>query len=1028
MKVHHIPLYSFVCVLAVLNAVPLRAAQPVMMKLLVVAGSSTESGYQSITATLNQIGVPYQSLVLNTVSKDSSGNRLSKVSFSDTTTGDGLYQGIILTDSTFSACGSSCLSTVDWTTLNTYAAQFQVRVVSYYTLPQAQWGLVAADSGANYTSSNPLQVTLTSAGAAVFTYLNSANMIAVGGQGSGVIKAYRATTTAATNETTTPLLVSGAYTVAVTHTTADGREVMALTMDNASGLLHSEAFAYGIVNWVTKGVFIGARKVYLNPQIDDMLLGNRLYAPTLPECPNADTCPTLYASGPDLQALVNWQNNLKADPMFSTFHSTYGLNGVGTTWFAKTDPVFAAIASLGSNFTWLSHTWDHPNLDCYDVDANGNCIPATLAQSLSELNQNISIAPSLGITLDKTSMITPFGSGLTNPNFMAAAAQVGIKYIMSSAPPADPQTGVVSPVNSAIYQIPRVAPNLFDDVSVPQTGVYGSWPDEYNATFGPSGTQPTYNQDQTYLQILDHESDAILLNEMLTYDPCLLAFHIDNASAYDGAHSMYSDLMDASISKYKNVFTLPVLTLDMKDLAPVFINRASIKTSGVTGVYTPGVSVILTATKAATIPVTGVCSQSTCGTYGGQIQDNVAIPANSSVTLSLTASEGVTLYSVTVNPTTVVGGTSTTGSVNLSGPAPSGGIAVTLASNNPAADVPGTVTIGSGATTANFTITTTSVTASATANITAAYAGGTRSVALTINPAVSSALSSLAIAPATISGGSSATGTVTLTAPAPAGGVPVLLSSSSAAAGVPTSITVAAGSTSANFTVTTSIVASSTAATLTATYQSVSKTASLTVNPSAAAALSSLALSSSSVTGGTSVTGTVKLTSAAPTGGSKITLASSSSSATAPSSVTVTAGSSSATFTITTKSVTAASSTTITASYNATAKTATLNIAPAAAKLALSAVAVNPATVTGGQTSTGTVTLTTAAPPGGVSIELWTTGTAAFVPESVTVAAGATSATFSISTIQSGSNLGDTITAFYNGASKTATITVNKAF
>jgi hypothetical protein len=89
---------------------------------------------------------------------------------------------------------------------------------------------------------------------------------------------------------------------------------------------------------------------------------------------------------------------------------------------------------------------------------------------------------------------------------------------------------------------------------------------------------------------------------------------------------------------------------------------------------------------------------------------------------------------------------------------------------------------------------------------------------------------------------------------------------------------------------------------------------------------------------------------------------------------------------------------------------------------------VTPATVTGGQTSTGTVTLSAAAPSGGLSVDLWTTGTAAFVPVSVTVPAGSKSATFSISTIEAGSNLQDTVTAFYNGTSKTATITVNKAF
>ena len=104
----------------------------------------------------------------------------------------------------------------------------------------------------------------------------------VAGQGTSGIKAYRATPTAAANETTTPLLMAGSYTVAVTHTTADGQEILALTMDNTPTLraFHC-AFGYGVINWVTKGIFLGSRKVYLNPEIDDFLLGNWIYAPSL---------------------------------------------------------------------------------------------------------------------------------------------------------------------------------------------------------------------------------------------------------------------------------------------------------------------------------------------------------------------------------------------------------------------------------------------------------------------------------------------------------------------------------------------------------------------------------------------------------------------------------------------------------------------------------------------------------------------------------------------------------------------------
>ena len=426
----------------------MTAAPPVVMKVLVLAGNTNEASYQSMTIFLNQIGVPYQGVALRNITPDSAGNRMSKVSLTDSAAGRGLYQGIILTDSTFAACTPSCMSAADWATLNTYASQYSVRVASYYTSPQAQWGLLPADGGASYSPSNLLNVTLTAAGASVFSYLNSLNPVPVSGQGTSSIRAYLATTTAAANETTTPLLMAGAYTVAATHTTTDGRETLALTMDNGPTLMHSVAFAYGVINWVTKGVFLGSRRVYLNPQIDDILLGNRLYAPTLPQCPDDQSCPTLFATGQDIQGLVNWQNNLKADPLFSTFHATYALNGVGTTWFDPSDPVFAAIRSLGSNFTWLNHTWDHANLDCYSVTSNGACVPANLSQSAAELNQNISVAPSLGINLDRTSMVTPFNGGLANASFLNAAVQTGIQYIVTAVLPAAIITGNVNPPHS----------------------------------------------------------------------------------------------------------------------------------------------------------------------------------------------------------------------------------------------------------------------------------------------------------------------------------------------------------------------------------------------------------------------------------------------------------------------------------------------------------------------------------------------------------------------------------------------------
>jgi Domain of unknown function (DUF4082)/Bacterial Ig domain/Purple acid Phosphatase, N-terminal domain/Fibronectin type III domain len=193
------------------------------------------------------------------------------------------------------------------------------------------------------------------------------------------------------------------------------------------------------------------------------------------------------------------------------------------------------------------------------------------------------------------------------------------------------------------------------------------------------------------------------------------------------------------------------------------------------------------------------------------------------------ASGSASLTSVTLNPTSVTGGSSSTGTVTLTGPAPSGGAVVTLSSSNTtAATVPASVTIAAGATSNTFTVTTTAVTTSTAVTITASYSGANQTATLTVTPAIG--LSSVALNPTSVTGGSSSTGTVTLTGPAPSGGAVVTLSSSNTtAATVPASVTIAAGTTSNTFTVTTTVVTATTAVTISASYGGANKTATLTL-------------------------------------------------------------------------------------------------------------------------------------------------------------------------------------------------------
>ena len=521
------------------------------------------------------------------------------------------------------------------------------------------------------------------------------------------------------------------------------------------------------------------------------------------------------------------------------------------------------------------------------------------------------------------------------------------------------------------------------------------------------------------------------------------------------------------------------------------------------------------------------------------------VTAQSIVTISVsgggvTRSAPLTLYpalpaltALTVAPTSVVGGASATGTVTLASAAPAGGVGVNLGSNLPlTASVPASVTVPAGATSANFTVTTfpsalTSVQLSAALNNLFQFA------AITVGPSpppppTGPTLSALSLSPTNVTGGSASTGSVTLSAAAPSGGAVVSLSGNSGATAVPASVTVPAGASSANFTVTTTSVTASTSATISAVFAGVTRTAALTVNPStspppatpaaptlispaadatpaqpvtfdwsdvanatsyeiqvddsstiaapfvanqivsvsqaslgglpaqrlwwrvraqnsvgvfgpfsstqrftpqaaaSAPALSAIALNQTSVVGGNTLQGTATLTGAAPSGGALVTMSSSNTSAaTVPVSVTVAAGATSASFTVSTVLVTASTPVTIGGTFGGAARSATLTVVPPAAPAELSALSVNPASVSGGISSQGTITLTSAAPAGGFAVSLSSSSTAAAtVLASVSVAQGATSAPFAIPTSAVTASTPVTITASAGAVTRTAVLTV----
>src|SRR5260221_21217 len=208
-------------------------------------------------------------------------------------------------------------------------------------------------------------------------------------------------------------------------------------------------------------------------------------------------------------------------------------------------------------------------------------------------------------------------------------------------------------------------------------------------------------------------------------------------------------------------------------------------------------------------------------------------PAVLEFDVSAAAPATVSLSSLTLNPTSVTGGNSSTGTVTLTAAAPSGGAVVTLSSSNTTvARTPASVTVAAGATSATFTVATSAVTASTAVTISGTYSGVTRSASLTVTPVPIPlpVLASLSLNPSGVVGGlGSSTGTVALTGAAPAGGATIALSSSSGAASVPSTVFVPAGATRASFPVRTSIVLISTSSTISALYRGTTRTAVLSI-------------------------------------------------------------------------------------------------------------------------------------------------------------------------------------------------------
>jgi hypothetical protein len=281
------------------------------------------------------------------------------------------------------------------------------------------------------------------------------------------------------------------------------------------------------------------------------------------------------------------------------------------------------------------------------------------------------------------------------------------------------------------------------------------------------------------------------------------------------------------------------------------------------------------------------------------------------------------LYSLLFNPSTVVGSTSTQGSVYLLGLSPAGGETVSLSSNN-AAISPNPVPVPAGTHSASFSQSTSAVASSTAVSVTASDEVYSTSSAVTLTPPV---VSVVGASPSSVVGGLSTTGQVSLNAPAAVNTTVALsvTSGASAVASIPSSVIVPAGSFSTTWTINTNQLTATTRVTISAVVNGATKKGTFTVK---AITPSGLSFAPTAVSGGNSTSGTVSFsqTLAQDTVVTLAVVSGATAVASMPSSVTASAGSSSVNFHVLTNAVISSTTIKISASANGGTKTGSFKV------------------------------------------------------------------------------------------------------
>ncbi|MEV4703241.1 hypothetical protein [Actinoplanes sp. NPDC049316] len=607
----------------------------VALRALIVATNQDDFGVPTLKTTLDRLGAAYD--VLYDATTPITTDTLVRPD------GTGKYNAILLTNSMqVYADGGAYLNGLDpseWNILWAYERNFGVRQAALYT-SYGSWpeDYCLRSAGETAVGDTPLNVSLTPAGAGVFDYLKASATIPV-------VQSYVYRTSIAPGCAAEPIATDGTNVLGVRTTSTDGRERLALTFTLNQYLLQSDLLVYGMVRWATKGMFLGEQRHYLNVDIDDWFNSADHYYPD----GHVEYDPGFRVSAHEMVNLDQRQ-----DAIGNGFTFNIAFNGADIDPFAGNqcspdggpNELTATTKCLASQFRWLNHTLNHPELNNTDY-----------ATTYAEILNNRNAGNAIGLANPDDVLKTPEYSGLgvyttnpnddtgvpvdhglagSNPQLLRAAKDLGVKYLhgnfsFASQVPAHFNASIVHPMEPSLSVVPDWPTNIAYFVTTPEEETAF-----YNSFYGPNGKFPYWPTNRTYEQILDYEA-GVGLQHVAAGGINTHTFHIANVHDYGSGRTLVTDWVETVAAKYAAFYSVPLLNVDWSSLGAytsVRNQHFAQLAAGVDAVYDRSAGTVTVSSPAAgTVQVSGVQGAGST-TYGTDVTTPLPLTAGTAVTVT----------------------------------------------------------------------------------------------------------------------------------------------------------------------------------------------------------------------------------------------------------------------------------------------------------------------------------------------------------------------------------------------------------